>query len=461
MIQTLRTYNYNNEQIELLLNSRSGILGANLIGPLVFFLVYITVIPFIYITIWLLLQVIVFIVRMQIRKRGLEAIKKLNNKDLVRRYFTYYLGVIFANALLWGLISIFVLEYTSQTFFFFYLIALFGLGAAASSSLGVVFHAIAIFLTNSIGIALLVSLVYGTSSADYIFCVLIFLYLLFMLQISFKNHNFIMTNISQKEEIKKSHSLIKESIEYAALIQKAMLPKEQTLESYFKENFIYLKQRDIVGGDFYSVIPLSEDELLVMVWDGVGHGVSGAFMTMFIKATEQQIITEVHQEMLEAKPNVILSRFNVLIKSMIEDHGDTKVSIGFDGGLLYFNRKTSYVSYAGAKMPLYTIENNTLKSYKGNRKSIGFVRTQIEQVFTQYDFYVTAETKFYFVTDGILDQEGESKTRFGKKGFEEFLLAHHHKEFSEQYVLLKDEIEKFKGRKAQIDDATVLGFRLR
>lgn len=460
MFQTLRDFNYSNEQIGLLLNSKPGTLGANLIGPLFFFSVYATVIPFRYIFVWLLLQLMVFLVRMWLRKRGIKAIEQ-SNQDAIRRYFIYYLGAIFSNALLWGLISILVLEYSSQTFVFFYVIALFGLGAAASSSLGVVFHAIAIFLTNTIGIALLVSLYYADSSVNYIFCVLIFLYLLFMLQISFRNHNFIMTNIEQKKEIQKSHSLIKESIEYAALIQKAMLPKEQTLDSYFKESFIYLKQRDIVGGDFYSVIPLSEDELLVMVLDGVGHGVSGAFMTMFIKATEQQIITEVHQEMLEAKPNVILSRFNALIKTMIQDHGDTKASIGFDGGLLYFNRKTSYVSYAGAKMPLYTIENNTLKIYKGDRKGIGFVRTPVDQAFKQYEIPVTDETKFYFVTDGILDQEGEAEIRFGQKRFEAFLLAHHHKTFIQQYGSLKDELEAFTGTKAQIDDATVLGFTLR
>lgn len=35
---------------------------------------------------------------------------------------------------------------------------------------------------------------------------------------------------------------------------------------------------------------MSEDELLVI--DGVGNGVSGAFMSMFAKAIEHQIINE-------------------------------------------------------------------------------------------------------------------------------------------------------------------------
>ncbi len=112
-------------------------------------------------------------------------------------------------------------------------------------------------------------------------------------------------------------------------------------------------------------------------------------------------------------------------------------------------------------MPLYTIENSTLQCYKGNRKGIGFVHTPIEQEFTEYEIPVSSDTKFYLATDGLLDQEGEEGTRFGKKRFEEFLLAHHNKPFTKQYTILQEEIKRFSGTKAQLDDTTILGFSLR
>ncbi|HHS92913.1 MAG TPA: hypothetical protein ENK82_06160 [Campylobacterales bacterium] len=460
MIQTLRSFDYGHEQIGLLLNSKPGTFGANFVGPIVFFLMYSTLIPFVYIFAWLLLQLTVFLIRIKVRDRGLKAIE-VSNENNVRKYLIYYLGTIFANSLLWGSAAILVLHFCSETFFFLYIIILVGLGAAGSSSIGIVFHAIAIFLTNTLGFALILILYYASTLVDYLLACLVFFYFIYMLKVSFTNYSFIMTNIQQRDEIAKSHSLIKESIEYAALIQKAMLPKEQTLERYFEDSFLCLKQKDIVGGDFYSVIPLNDNEFLVMVLDGVGHGVSGAFMTMLIKATEQQIVTEIHHQALEAKPNLILARFNALMKTMIEDHGDVKASIGFDGGILYVNQTTAKASYAGAKMPLFVMNNHILESYKGDRKSIGFTRTPMEQEFTQYEIDVSSEMKFYFATDGVFDQEGEHDSRFGQKRFERFLETHHEKAFQEQYEIFKAEREIFSQTKGQLDDATVLGFSLK
>lgn len=457
MVQTLRHFHYSREQIELLFNSKFGTLGVNFVTPLIFFVVYIKFIPFGYLFIWLVLQLLVFMLRVGISKRGLKAIEQLDQKA-IKENFYYYLATIFSNALLWGSVSILVLYYTDQTLFFIYIIVLFGLGAAGTSSIGVVFHAIVIFLVNTLILASIAGLYYSSTPIDYLLCLFILIYFFFMLKIGFRNHSFIATNIEQKEQIINSHKLIKESIEYAALIQKAMLPQETTLDSYFKEHFVYLKQRDIVGGDFYSVVPLADDELLIMIFDGVGHGVSGAFMTMLIKATEQQIMAEVQQKMLEPTPAMILLRFNVLIKTMIQDQCDNKTFIGFDGGILHFDRTRSLAHYASAKMPLYVIQNGTLSYYKGDRKGVGFERTPMKQEFTEYTIPVTADTKFYFATDGLLDQEGEDGTRFGAKRFEAFLWAHHEQSLMEQYQIFQGEIETFSGTKAQLDDMTVLGF---
>lgn len=460
MLQTLREFNYNKEQIGLLLHSKAGTFGVNFLVPAIFFVVYVPFIPFWYIFMWLCFQVIVYFLRISISEKGLQSIKKLDEKSM-RYYFNYYLGMIFLNSLLWGSISILVLEYCDQTFFFIYIVLLLGLSAAGSSTLGVVFHAIFIFLVNTLMLASIVGLYSSSLEINSLLYLFLPVYFYFLLKVSFRNHCFIATNINQKEKIVKSHNLVKESIEYAAVIQKSMLPKEKVLDSYFKEYFVYLQQRDTVGGDFYSVIPLDDNRVIVMVLDGVGHGVSGAFMTMLIKAIEQQIVTEIQQQKLEPSPALLLLRFNELIKTMIHDHGDTKAIIGFDGGILYFDKKTSLACYAGAKMPLYTIENNNLQCYKGNRKGIGFVRTAIDQEFREYQIPVSADTKFYFVTDGILDQESEEGIRFGQKRFKEFLLRYHEKAFTEQYKIFKEEVEEFSGTKAQLDDSTVLGFTLK
>jgi serine phosphatase RsbU (regulator of sigma subunit) len=268
-------------------------------------------------------------------------------------------------------------------------------------------------------------------------------------------------NIRQKNEITKSHNLVKESIEYAELIQKAMLPKEQLFDNYFKESFVYLEQRDIVGGDFYSLIPLDEHRVVVMVLDSVGHGVSGAFMTMLIKATEHQISMEIANGQLNPKPSSVLVRFNELIKDMIHSNGDTKAIIGFDGGLFCFDKRESKVYYAGARMPLYVIQENELKYYCGSRKGIGFARTPLEQEFEEYEIEVTENTKLYLTSDGLLDQMGEDGLPYGKERFKAFLRKHQTLGLLEQSRLLQEELKEFKGNEKQLDDIIFVGFLLK
>jgi serine phosphatase RsbU (regulator of sigma subunit) len=85
-----------------------------------------------------------------------------------------------------------------------------------------------------------------------------------------------------EKKLVREKAQLDESIEYASLIQKAMF-SDKEVKHYFQDHFTYIKQRDTVGGDFYSIIPLNDDEVLILVIDGVGHGVSGAFIIVVFR----------------------------------------------------------------------------------------------------------------------------------------------------------------------------------
>lgn len=460
MFKTLKEPHYTREEIELLLNSKSGTFGVNFFIPLLFVAIFSLEMPAMLLGSWFALQLLVFFMRLEFRKKGLKALKKLDTVK-IKRYLNYYLLSIFFNSLLWGLVSILVLEYTDVSFFFIYIIILMGIASAGTSSIGVVFHAIFIFLVNTLLIAGSIGLYYADDLTYYSLNLLFLIYFVFLAKISFRNYEFISENIRQKNEVTKSHNLVKESIEYAELIQKSMLPKEQLFKHYFKDHFVYLKQRDIVGGDFYSLITLDENRVIVMLFDSIGHGVSGAFMTMLIKATEHQISMEISNGELKPSPSDILVRFNVLIKDMTENNGDKQAIIGFDGGLIYFDKRDSKAYYAGAKMPLYVMQGNQLEYYRGSRKGIGFKRTTLQENFEEYEVEVRENTKFYFTSDGLLDQEGEENFFYGKERFKAFLKQRHTSEFLEQSKNLQEELEIFKGSKEQLDDIVVLGILLK
>ena len=90
---------------------------------------------------------------------------------------------------------------------------------------------------------------------------------------------------------------------------------------------------------------LNNDEVLIMIIDGAGHGVPGSFVTMLVKAIQTQIISDVKNGKIEASPALILSIFNTNIKTMLKQEKGTfsqgnKSNARFDGGILYYNKNT-------------------------------------------------------------------------------------------------------------------------
>ena len=263
---------------------------------------------------------------------------------------------------------------------------------------------------------------------------------------------------AQRKELSKVNKNIKESIEYASFIQEAILPSLDILKNYTQDYFVYWKPRDIVGGDIYFISELkSQNEIIIMVIDGVGHGVSGAFLTILVKAIERQIIAEIDSGKLEPSPSKILQYFNKSIKTMLKQDKSSKSNTGFDGGILYYNKDKNICKYSGAKTDLYIIKEKRLEIIKGDRKNVGFIRTKIDQKYKEYKFHIKKGYKLYITTDGIIDQEGLNNHLYGKDKFQALLLENHQQPFMRQKKLIEESFCAFKGSIKQSDDVTILG----
>lgn len=296
--------------------------------------------------------------------------------------------------------------------------------------------------------------IYFTITFLVFFAVILF----FTSYINYKDFNVYDIIEAQREELAKVNQNLQASIECAFLIQEAILPSDKILNAYTKDNFVCWEQKDSVGGDIYFVTELeSENEILIMVIDGVGHGVAGAFLTILVKAIETQIISSINKGRLEPSPAKVLERFNRTIKSILKQEKGSKSNTGFDGGILYYNQKTNICKYAGSKTPLYILNDDILEVIKGDRVSVGFVRTKMDQVYSEYDVKIKKGTKLYLTTDGVIDQEGKDNLRFGQQRFQELLLKNRDKTFQAQKELLGQSVNIFKNGCEQSDDITILG----
>jgi len=271
---------------------------------------------------------------------------------------------------------------------------------------------------------------------------------------------------NQKElqkEIESIHKHTRESIEYAALIQSALIPDKDEMSKYFKDQFIIWHPKDTVGGDIYLFDSLrNNDECLFMVIDCTGHGVPGAFVTMLVKAIERQITSKIKHSDEIVSPAKLLAIFNKNMKQLLKQETIDSISnAGFDGGIVYYNKKEKILKYAGANVPLFYIENNELKMIKADKYSVGYKKCDVNYKYKEHSINIKEEMQFYLTTDGYLDQNGGKKGfPFGKKQFSRIIEENKSNTMEDQKNIFLEELIAYQLNEERNDDVTVVGFKI-
>ncbi len=267
--------------------------------------------------------------------------------------------------------------------------------------------------------------------------------------------------MEQKEEIEEKSKVIQSSLEYALTIQNAILPKDETIKKYFSESYVIFKPLQIVSGDFYWLGEPKDnsDYIYVVVADGTGHGVPGAFISLI---TERLLDEAVY--MLKIKePKDILKYLDNEIDNLIvaENESETPLT-GVDMALVRIkklNDEQFEVTFSGAKRPVvYYLPNALdLEYFKTSRRSISNpLKIEYESDYEQYTVIVPKETIFYLYTDGYIDQNcaNESK-RIGSKNFLNLLWNIRNFPLKRQKEILEDYLKLCLSRQQQRDDITV------
>ena len=277
----------------------------------------------------------------------------------------------------------------------------------------------------------------------------------------------VFTNITEQEkaklELESAHKQTQDSIEYASLIQSTLIPDNKVFESYFRDYFILWEPKDTVGGDIYLFESLrNDDECLLMIVDCTGHGVPGAFVTMLVKAIERQIISEIKHTDKVVSPATLMSIFNANMKHLLkQENSDSISNAGFDGGILYYNKKEQIIKYAGANIPLLYIEDAELKSIQADKYSVGYKKCKLDYEYTEHTINVHEGMQFYLTTDGYVDQNGGEKGfPFGKRKFENIIKEHYRKQMSDQKEVFIKVLDEYQGVEERNDDITLIGLKI-
>lgn len=250
---------------------------------------------------------------------------------------------------------------------------------------------------------------------------------------------------------------ITDSINYAKRIQESLLPTKESLMAAFPRSFIFFKPRDIVSGDFYWFAE-TDNMYVVAAVDCTGHGIPGAFMSI-IGST---ILTDLVIDKKITAPEEILNQLNRNIISLLKQDSEGSSSRdGMDVSICCINKQKTKMQYSSASRPMYYVREGELHEVNLKNHSIGGSYEEYEMVYVGCEIDILPNDTFYLFSDGYADQfDISDRIKFSSKRLKSLFLEIADLDPKEQYKIVDARFYEWKGPRNQLDDVTVIGFKV-
>ncbi len=254
-----------------------------------------------------------------------------------------------------------------------------------------------------------------------------------------------------------AYNVISGSIDYAARIQRSVLPDDTLFSSLLSDHFVLWEPRDVVGGDIYWS-RMWGDGFLIILGDCTGHGVPGAFMTLIATGALDNALSDIPGGQVAE----LMQRLHQLVQSTLGQHGEGAESDdGMELGICYLGPDLDKVTFVGARFELYLVEDGNVSTIKGTKSGIGYHGIPHNQEYEEHDIVNLENKSFYMTSDGLVDQVGGERNRmFGKKRLRELLLEIHDKPMKNQQECIYQALVEYQGGQRRRDDVAVIGFKV-
>ena len=214
-----------------------------------------------------------------------------------------------------------------------------------------------------------------------------------------------------REELRLKNDQMEEDLRMAREIQQAIIPQqypcfpqsaspEQSVLSFCHR---YLPT-GAVGGDFFTIMPLSDTRAGVFICDVMGHGVRSALVTAIVRALVEELTPEAND------PGELLAKVNHDLRSILK-RSDTPLFTTAFYLIADLSEKRAYYANAGHPKPMVihgdTGEVDMLHNSDGrSNPALGlFDRFK----YSTSSMPLNAQDRFVFFTDGVdhLEHDGD------------------------------------------------------
>lgn len=252
-----------------------------------------------------------------------------------------------------------------------------------------------------------------------------------------------------QDTLAKHNARLEEELQMARSIQEILIPQNGVQELSGFRIASRCCPEMAVGGDFFDVWEIVPNRLGVFISDVMGHGVSAAFVTVFIKT----ILAE-FQELIEDNPGYLLeilnTRFNDLISSRL-----FMFATAFCG-IIDLGKEELICANAGHSFPfLYDGHQQTYCAIgdKNTGNGLGIWR---ESVYETVHYPFSRLGKIFLYTDGVYEAKSPQGQEFTVERLQRLVNACASQSAGELIASVSEAVDTFTENYPKDDDLTLI-----
>jgi len=232
-------------------------------------------------------------------------------------------------------------------------------------------------------------------------------------------------------------------LEFARRIRQNLLPGSLVGTDAFRLD-VHHHPHDLIGSDFYDMIPLEGNRFGILVADVRGHGVSAALYTMLLKSLEKKFVA------WNSDPSAFVAGLNgELARYAVDDSVATAVYAVLDA-----DRGTlRYCSAGHPPLLLYRAATGKIAPLTSGGLPLGFFG---DEQYTSRETALECGDLVLFYTDGLTETRDREGSMIGEEGLAELLRQEIIDPSMDLPKRLYDRVLALSGEHALDDDALIL-----
>lgn len=247
--------------------------------------------------------------------------------------------------------------------------------------------------------------------------------------------------------ISETNREIFESIQFAELIQKSLLPDVEVLKIFLKDVSYKVIQQIGIGGDTVF-IKNTNHGVLFGLFDSTGHGIPAAMLCISGVLMLNELTSSINIE----SPATLVKLLNYQLHRTF--NGSQSVA-HMEGSMFFFSSKTKKLSYCSAKgKALYIPSNGEIVDLTYTKKSIG---ENPSAEYEDFDLNFQAGDKLLLYSDGLIDQfGGDFDKKFSRLRLKQILSGNMDKSVDQLTTIIEKEHNNWKNNTQQTDDLSFM-----